>query len=514
MHQFARRTLQLGLALAAGISLATAIAARNAGAESRILMPRPFFVAIDDLGWNEGSSLADENGPWRLGVRRAFDLNDYRAVVELGQAVGVRLQGTFVLGEMDQTGAVSEVPSAVAPTAMRQHFDAKQQREIMQYVQDNAAYLEFGLHGVGHEHWEDGVRYRAEWYDLKGDKPWPEQDGRDHIALFARIMAQYGWTPENGQSFPESFVPCANGYYWNPNGDYSTGRLMVEAGVKYANTDFSYVPETNPPLRVGGGFDHGLLVIHRKNYGNPWFALSALPTAPIRRFRTDVIEAHWTNLLAQDYWLQPMLKDRWVALFRKIRARPDWYAAKNTEQFSSQWLYRQYAKLSETVSGQVTIDNTRMPEPAYARDLLGNLVLAVELAEGSHVSSASLDGAPIPAYFEEPGFGYLYLPPLAKKSYRLEYSVGSGRLEPVVRISGTYNVYSMRSDGDTLLIDLEMYGTQLVEVASNTPAKAVRSLEEHLQVIEYDYDADAGLILITLHGRNMQGERGMLQITR
>ena len=384
----------------------------------------------------------------------------------------------------------------------------------MQYVRDNAAYLEFGLHGVGHEHWEDGVRKRAEWYDLKGDKPWPEQDGRDHLALFARIMAQYGWTPENGQSFPESFVPCANAIHWNPNGETSTGKLMAEAGVKYANTDFSYIPEAKPPIRFGGGFDHGLLVIHRKNYGNPWFALGALPTAKHSKFATDVIEAHWTNLLAQDYFLQSRVTDRWVALFQKIRARPDRYLAKNTEQFSSQWLYRRYAKLSETGSGRVEIDNTRMPEQAYAPDFLGNLVLAIRLPEGSHVSKATLDGESIPATLEQDGFGYLYLPPLERKSYRFEYEVGTGRLEPVVRHSGTYNVYSLRAGGDTLRIDLEMYGTQVVEVTSNAPAKAVRSLEENLQVIGYDHDADAKLIRITLSGRDMQGERGVIEISR
>jgi hypothetical protein len=289
---------------------------------------------------------------------------------------------------------------------------------------------------------------------------------------------------------------------------------MAQAGVKYANTDFSYVTETHPPIRFGGGFDHGLLVIHRKNYGNPWFALGALPTAAIHRFETDIIEAHWTNLLAQDYWLQPLVQERWVSFFHKVRARPNWYAAKNTEQFSSQWLYRKYAKMSETTSGRVTLDNTSMPADAYARDLLGNLVLAVELPEGLHVTAANLDGEPIPAYLEQDGFGYIYLPPLAKRAYQFEYSIGPEHLEPVVRISGTYNVYSLRADDDRLQLDLEMYGTQVVEIVSDTPAQSVRSLEEHLRVIDYGYDPDARLIRIKLHGRDMQGERGVIEISR
>lgn len=78
---------------------------------------------------------------------------------------------------------------------------------------------------------------------MENDKPWPEQDSREHVKAFKAITAQYGWTPEGGHSFPESFVPCAYAYYWNPSGDFSTGKLLRENGVKYANTDFNWIKE-------------------------------------------------------------------------------------------------------------------------------------------------------------------------------------------------------------------------------------------------------------------------------
>ena len=117
---------------------------------------------------------------------------------------------------------------------------------------------------------------------------------------------------------------------------------LQEAGAKFLEKP-TFSAWTHPPIRSGGGFDHGLLVVHRQNYGNEWFALAALPTSPINRIVTDIIETHWTNLLAQDDWLQGFVNERWEKLFLAIQERPNRYLAKNTEQFSSQWLYKRHA---------------------------------------------------------------------------------------------------------------------------------------------------------------------------
>ncbi len=482
---------------------------------SGIIFPRAFFIAVDDMGWNQGSSLGDTGGPWRAGVRREFDVRDYQAVVDLGRAVGMRLQGVFLLAEMDREGIVGQYATATQAGAA---FDNSAnvddtQLKVMQYVQENAAYLEFGLHGTGHEHWENGIRTRAEWYDLENDKPWPEQDSRGHVELFKRIMAQYGLTPANGQSFPESYVPCAYGYYWNPTGDFSTGKILAQNGVKYGNTNFRYITELNPPLELGGGFDQGLLMIQRNNYGNEWFDLSALPTAPIDSFKTDIIETHWPNLLAQDDFLQEGVTQEWVTLLREIQARPDRYLAKNTEQFSSQWLYTHFTTVTEPEPGRVIIDNSAMPNEAYEHELLGNLVLAVPLKEGEHIAEARLGEVLVPAYLEAAGFGYLYLPPLEDKTYELNYSVGRKALTEHVEHTGTYNVYALKKLKKRLEIDLEMYGTQVVPVVGVKKPRDVASSNEHLKVLSYDYDRKTKTVKIEIQGRDIQGERGRISLS-
>jgi len=116
---------------------------------SSIEFPRAFAFAIDDLGWNEGSDLARDtpSGPHRAGVKRTFDINDYRYIIEVGKAVGVRIQSLFVLGEMDRENTLAKYPTT---TRMKDQWDNyalvnENQVAIMKYVRDQAAFMEFGF---------------------------------------------------------------------------------------------------------------------------------------------------------------------------------------------------------------------------------------------------------------------------------------------------------------------------------------------------------------------------------
>ena len=484
----------------------------------RMLFPRPFAFAIDDLGWNEGSDLSghDEPGPYRCGVKRRFDLNDYKHIVEISRAVGVRIQCLFILSEMDRENVLAKYPTT---TYMRDKWDNsgrvnEEQKAIMDYVREQAAYMEFGLHGTGHEYWAPAQKQkRAEWYNLEDKEPWPEESLRAHIQCFRDIMAQYGLSPEEGHSFPESFVPCAYSYYWNPTGNYSLGKLLAEAGVKYANTDFSQIPELNPPRELnGGGFDHGVHVVNRINYGNLWYELATLPREALEAQQTDIIESHWPNWLAQDDFLQPGISAAWINYYKAVQRSEDRYVAKNTEQLHSQWLYNKFTQVSEAAPGVVQIDNTQMPDEAYQHAILGNMVLKVKLGENEHITAAALNGESIPAYFEEAGFGFLYLPRLDRKVYSLTYSIGEAEMPLYVVHEGTSNVYSLKQQDGSIEVDLKMYGSQSLKVkCSNTP-KHVQSLNEGLRVKSYHYRQDDSMLTIGIMALDFQGKRGKIRI--
>jgi hypothetical protein len=482
-----------------------------------IIFPRAFAFAIDDLGWNEGSDLSNNipSGPFRVGVKRSFDLNDYKYIVDVASAIGVRVQCLFVLAEMDRENVLAKYPTTTQERTKwnNSHRKSDKQIEIMKFVQNSAAFMEFGLHGTGHEFWtEEGVPRRAEWYNLIERQPWPEEILRGHIKAFGEIMAQYGFSPDKGHSFPESFVACAYSFYWNPQGDYSLGKLMAEAGVKYGNTDFGQIPELSPPAEVnGGGFDHGIHVINRMNFGNDYYELNSLPKVPIDLQGTDVIESHWANWLAQDDFLQQGVTEKFIGYYRQVQQRQNRYLAKNTEQLHSQWLYKKYTLINEAEIGIVEIDNTQMPEEAYTNNILGNLVLKLKLDAGKHVSAAGLDGNLIPAYFEAEGFAFLYLPQLKRKKYRLLYTTGDQHIPLHIYNDGTYNVYELNSTGKQIRLSLKMYGRQTVKIICDKPEK-INSQTRGLIIENFSYHRDTRALHLEIRATDIQGTRGEIQL--
>ncbi len=64
-------------------------------------IPHGLTIDIDDLGWQGGSDLSDNNGPYRIGTR-AMNFKDYQQVVQVGKYLGVRLGTYWVFSELDR----------------------------------------------------------------------------------------------------------------------------------------------------------------------------------------------------------------------------------------------------------------------------------------------------------------------------------------------------------------------------------------------------------------------------
>ncbi len=481
-----------------------------------IIFPRPFAIAIDDLGWMQGPNDGkDGYGPFRTGIDRKMNLQDYQAVIDLAKKVGIRLQGLFILGELDRENILGAFPTT---TYQRELWDNSEnisdlQVEMMELVKRESAFLEFSLHGVGHEFWpEDGVRRRAEWYNTEDNHPWPEKEIRQHVECFIAIMKQYGISKENGHSFPESFVPCAYSYYWNPNGPYSLGSVLSEYGVKYANTDFREIQECNPPEgEWSAGFDHGVHVMNRYNYGNLWDDEGQLPTLPLEDHRTEFIETHWPNLLASNEQNQEEVTNTWVAYYHQVQRASERYCSKNTSQHHSQWLYNKYTHIKEVIPGVVSLDNTQMPAEAFKEFFPGNLVLKIKLPNGQHISEAEIDGETVPGYFEDQGFGFIYLPPLLPRKHELTYAIGSFILPNVIWHDGTSNVFEVRNEENLMKITLCLYGRQTLKINTNRLPNMIQSNNPGISIL--DWEAHGDLLHVDLEGHDLQGESGVIEIS-
>lgn len=477
----------------------------------QIFFPRGFGIAVNQVGYMQGSSLDHKDGPWRAGIRRNFDVRDYKPFAEIGKEAGIRFMSLFALAEMDRLNIVATLPHA---TQAGHDFDnheniGPEQLEIMQFVHKESAYIELGVTGVGHEWWEDGKKIRSEWYDVENNRPRDEAMMRNHLDVIKNILGQYGFSEMNGHSFPESF--SAYGYYWNPGGEYSTGGLFAEYGSKYASTRFELIPELDPPDEFHGGIDNGVLILDRGIFGNLWHNYADLPDDPIETVESDIIDSHWANWLAYDDFLQPELNERYVEYFRGIQEYPYRYLAKNSEQLYSQWLYKENTEVEFTGQGIAGIDNTGMPDEVYDNSLLGNMVLSIPLNDGQHISDARINGEPVAAIFEEAGFGFIYLPPLQQEIYEMTWETGNNPMSYSINNTGTYNVYSTGEENGQKTFKIRMYGTQ--DVRFRVPDNyLVESNHARLKVLEQRYDTENGELVVTMNGHDIQGETGVVRL--
>jgi hypothetical protein len=457
-------------------------------------VPKPMAIDIDDLGWKEGWDLHDSGGPYRLGLPqgRTMSLPDYEVLVYISKAVGVRLKCLFIMSEFDRSNICARYPTTNEKGSNWDNSALVSDNDfaVMNYVKENAAHIEFGLHGVRHEFWDAQTHAmsRAEWADNGKKRPYDVLWG--HMECFKKLIDQYGI------DFPRSVRTAAANYYYSPTDPEETGALMSAWGVKYATLPGrEYVT------------DRGLMVLLRSG-GIAWDAPDSAPkTYP----QTEFMTSHWTNFVDPDPARNHEAGDKWIAWFNKAKDDPDRYTAKNTAQLHSQFLYRKFAQISVT-GNTVLIDNRQMPDWAYDLGFLGNLVLKHKLQAGEHISSASLSGGDIACYYEERGFAYLVLPRLEKKQDTLAVTTGPSEMPTYVWNDGSYNVQEFRSGTDNAVVGLEMYGTQRVKVKLRFEPHEVTSNNPDLEIKDWRYEAP--FLSMLIRGRNIQGQPGVITIER
>jgi hypothetical protein len=238
-------------------------------------------------------------------------------------------------------------------------------------------------------------------------------------------------------------------------------------------------------------------------------AWDAPNSAPSTYPETEFMTSHWTNFVDFDPANNHQAGDKWITWFNKVKDDPNRYTAKNTTQLHSQFLYRKFSQISIS-RNTVVIDNRTMPDWAYTLDLLGNLLLKHKLQDGEHISSVSLNSRNIACYYEERGFAYIVLPKLEKKQYIMTFATGTSDMSTYVLNDGTYNVQEFQSSVDNALVGLEMYGTQEVKAKLLFEPREVISNDADLEIIKWRYEAP--FINMLIHGKNIQGETGMVTI--
>jgi hypothetical protein len=465
-------------------------------------IPRPVQLVIDDVGWREGWDLSADGGPYRAGVDRRLGPADYAAVAKLGEQLGIRPQCAMVLCEWDRQNACADYPTT---TFAGRAWDNRERLgawldESIAAIRQNAAHFEFALHGVGHEHWDDGERTRAEWFGGGLHERWSPIVLASHAECFRRIMRQNGLGgPGGAVRLPVSFVPCAFRYLWDEDDPQSTGAFLAAQGVRYASTPFSTCTFAHADLLAAdGGLDHDLFVLDRGNVGIRYDLYDTVPQAPIPN---SICGIHWPNLLRPDPAENDESVSRWAAYLATLRADAGVLLARTMPETVSQWFHWRFSTLRQDGDGWC-LDLSGLP--SRAREL--GLILPVVVKHDADVSAAS-DDCDVLGTWRRGAWAFSAVQPRDGKAgrFRLVAEAPTGRLlEP-----GTCDLLGMTRYSGGVALRVRMYGRQELVWAGGTPAGV--SLASHALCLE-DARSDGASLRLSLRGDPVHGSEGELVI--
>ena len=129
------------------------------------------------------------------------------------------------------------------------------------------------------------------------------------------------------------------------------------------------------------------------------------------------------------------------------------------------------------------------------------------------ISKASINGDEVAAYFEEAGYGFIYLPELKKKKYVFRYETGNTFPEKYIWLDGTYNVYHFSSGEHVTTGEIRMYGTQDVTFAGLPEPEKITITNPDIKLIGKKYDVSSKKLTLTLSAHDFQGETGKIVLT-
>jgi len=326
------------------------------------IIPMPIQVVIDDVGWWSGTDGSKWQEPYRTGIDRNHVVADYKAIVELGKALGIRPQAAMVIGEWDKQNILRTVPHS---TWMGKNWDNSKWvgpwlEEAADIINQNKENFEITMHGLGHEWWTDGKFTRAEWANNDGIMR-PKDDIERHLDAFAEIMRQ-----NKLGELPKSFVPTAfrHGFGLTPGNDVSIAELLRNRGFTYINTPFGIMRNKEKVQYGIFGVDSGIMTVDRENNDLlPWYEISKKPEGVIEGSTCGM---HWPNLLHENPERNSEIVKNWVKLLAPYNDKQETMLAKNSLLFQQQLMHH--------VSTKLELNNSELRLDFSDTNILGALI--------------------------------------------------------------------------------------------------------------------------------------------
>lgn len=298
----------------------------------KVIIPRPTYIVIDDVGWWQGTDGSAWGEPYRTGLKRRHCVADYAALDQLARKLDIRPQVAFVAGEWDRRNLLRQVPNSNWQLSawdnsknMGKHLD-----EAMEVI--NAGNLCLAIHGLCHEYWDEpGQPSRCEFgYE------------RDLAIIRQHLDAYFTILEDNGyKGRIQAYVPPG----FRHKVGWETG-LMKQYGARYMSTTFTNMQTEQPADRCI--VEEGVINCDRVVNPIKWYEVNAMPPQEINK---GFFGLHWPNLLHINPAENNVTIQRWVDHFNRYRQIFGIILAQDEDEGHQQAYYEKYAHLSVAPEG-------------------------------------------------------------------------------------------------------------------------------------------------------------------
>jgi hypothetical protein len=328
-------------------------------------IPQSFLIVIDDVGWWCGKDQRHKNGPSRTGLEcRRHSVHDYKAVIEIGKSLNMRILCGFTIGEWDRTNVLAKVRNSNKygtswDNASRLDPSIDEARDL---INESCEHIEMAIHGLVHWYWDgNGKLLGPEFYQRE-----TEQNNlvmthpdivREHLDAYFEIYRQNGLSADIRSYIP----PCFCHVYSNKEDHISY--ILSQYGIRYISTPFCSMGYTSGMELQDVCVENGIINVDRTRDLIHWATVGA---APPDKIKSGYFGMHWPNILHPDVEKNTEIVQEWIRYFNRYRNRFDIFIAKNNAMASRQALYRKYTAVDGS-QDLIRLD-FRMLDASGARD--------------------------------------------------------------------------------------------------------------------------------------------------
>jgi len=353
----------------------------------KLLIPAALQVCLDDVGWWCGRDDRKIGGPSRTGFVRDHCALDYKAIHELGKAIGQKIFCAFVIGEWDMDNRLGrEVPyfSHFGENWNNSAYRDKAQMEEAVDIVNSSDYIDICIHGLYHGYYKDGninkdtsdYYFRPERHVLNMI---PEDEVRLRLDHFMRLYNEHGF-----KKAITGFVPPSGAHR-----GFEISKILHDYGVRYIIASFyrlmRYTDIPDPSVLDGVFVENDIVTVKEqvKSREVQWYACDEnfSDLEPI----FGVMGLHWPNILNTDPEKHAETLKNLVPYFERCRNTFGIIVSKDTAEAATQELCKKYATVNKTDDGYV-IGLENVPFTSGCRD---NFVISLKATpdklEGCHV---------------------------------------------------------------------------------------------------------------------------------